>query len=528
MPVRTVDRSQTWLLPPSLDELVSRSHPVRFIGEVIDAMEPSEWAELGIDTAGDPLGAPSYDRRALLGVWVHGFMTGLGSSRKLEAACRDQLAFMWLTGWQQPDHNTLWRFYKAHRDKMRYLLKRTVRMAIEMGLVSLAIQAVDGTKVAANAAKSRTFDANGLKKLLERVETRIRELERENEAENDPPPQHLPDALAKAELLRAEVKAAMERLAAEDGRKRINLTDGDAELMKSRHGMVVGYNAQAVVTPVACPETVNGGGQKESGLLITAADVVTDQGDTDQLVPMLKQAEENAGKRADISVADAGYHSSSNLESCALREQTVAMPEARKQYLENPYHKDRFTYDASTDSYTCPQGQALKYIAMRRVRKTELRVYGGCPEACRRCIAFGICTKNRYRGRELLIGPHDEALRRHRVWMETEEAKAAYKKRKELVEPVFGIIKEQLGLRRFLLRGLAHVKAEFAMLAAAFNLRTLWKFWKKRTVRRVSDLAKDGTRMARQFRPKYSKTWGTPAIDPFSLFLRHFAIGAFA
>ena len=78
----------------------------------------------------------------------------------------------------------------------------------------------------------------------------------------------------------------------------------------------------------------------------------------------------------------------------------------------------------------------------------------------------------------MAIGPYDAALRRHRVWMSTDEAKDAYKQRKPLVEPVFGIIEEQLAARRFLLRGMVNVSAEWTLLATAFNLRTLWRVWR--------------------------------------------------
>lgn len=242
---------------------------------------------------GEALGAPAYHPRALLSVWLYGFMTRVRSSRRLEAACRDQMPYMWLTGWQQPDHNTLWRFYREHRDQMRQLFKRTVHTAVKVGLVDMAVQAVDGTKVAGNAARDRTYDREGLQRLLARTEATIRELEVENEMGNDPPPPHLPEALTKAERLRAEVKEAIEELAAEEGRKRINLTDEDTVLVKGRQGIVAGYNAQAVVSPVKGEEA------GQSGLLITAADVVADPADTAHLVPMLEQAEENTGKRAD-------------------------------------------------------------------------------------------------------------------------------------------------------------------------------------------------------------------------------------
>src|SRR5262249_49578715 len=121
MPLRSFSRAKQWLLPPSVDELIGRQHPARFVGMFVDALPRRDWAALGIDPTGEPIGAPAYHPAALLGVWLYGFMTGVRSSRKLEAACRDQLPFLWLTGMQQPDHNTLWRFYQAHRVAMQVL-----------------------------------------------------------------------------------------------------------------------------------------------------------------------------------------------------------------------------------------------------------------------------------------------------------------------------------------------------------------------------------------------------------------------
>ena len=119
MPLRDMDREQMWLLPPSLDELLPLDHPARFVAEFVEALDREGWAELGVEIEGDSLGAPAYHPRVLLGVWLYGFMTGVRSCRKLEAACRDQIPYLWLTGWQHPDHNTLWRFYKEHRQAMR-------------------------------------------------------------------------------------------------------------------------------------------------------------------------------------------------------------------------------------------------------------------------------------------------------------------------------------------------------------------------------------------------------------------------
>jgi len=374
---------------------------------------------------------------------------------------------------------------------MRHLFKRTVRTAVNMDLVDLAMQAVDGTRITANAAKDRTYDGAALKHLLERTEEAIKDLETLNENGDDLPPTHLPERLTKAEKLKTEVKAAMERLAGEEGRKRVNLTERDAELMKGRGGIVLGYNAQAMVSPL------NRETAKANGMLITAADVVNTAADSGQLVPMLEQAEEQTRERVPVTLADGGYHTAANLESGERRGQLLVMGERYEGSCTAPYFKDRFDYDVPSDSYVCPHGQRLPFRSLRRSKLTgsrSIRVYRASRTTCRTCPAFGVCTKDKHGGRALWIGPSDVLLRKHRQWMRTDEARTLYARRQELVEPTFGILKDQLGARRFLLRGLINVRAEFNLLATAFNLRTLCRF---RNI--VGDMALVGPK--RQFQP---------------------------
>ena len=470
MPLRPMGREQMWMLPPTLDELLPTDHPVRFVGEFVDGLEREEWAELGVAIEGDPMGAPAYHPRALLGVWLYGFMTGVRSSRKLEAACRDQVPYLWLTGWQHPDHNTLWRFYRSHRQSMRKLLKRTVQTAVKIDLVDLALQAVDGTKVGANATGDRTLDREGLERLLRRVEQALSDLEAQNEAGEDGEPVHMPRELSEKAALRDRVRRAMEELSESNDLDQMNLTDTDSRLMRTRHGIAPCYNAQAMVSP-----TQTEAGKK--GMLITAVEVADDPDDHSQLAPMLQKAEDTTGIRSETTLADAGYHSGSNLHQCMLRDQKVVMPEAQSRALEHPYHKDRFNYDEETDSYICPLGRRLPFTRMKRTRGISVRLYRASGAVCRGCPAFGVCTRDGRHGRALEIGPHDTTLRRHRAWMRTDRARGAYARRKGLVEPVFGIIKERQAARRFLLRGLVNVAAEWTLLATAFNLRTLWKAW---------------------------------------------------
>ena len=251
MPLRPVNQEQSWLLPPTLDDLLPEDHQARFISVFVEGMDRDAWANMELDVDGEPLGAPAYHTRALLSVWLYGLMTGVRSSRKLEAACRDQIPHLWLTGWQHPDHNTLWRFYQAHHQSMRWLLKCTVRTAVAVGLLDLAVQAVDGTKVAANAAGDQTCDAAKLERLLAKAENAIGESENQNEGGGEPSPPHLPAELQQAQALRERIQHAMNRLAQDLRLTRVNLTDQDAQLMKGRQGIMPGYNAQAMASPVA-------------------------------------------------------------------------------------------------------------------------------------------------------------------------------------------------------------------------------------------------------------------------------------
>lgn len=472
MPVRPFSREQQWLLPPSLDDALAANHPARFVAAFVDAIDSEAWGELGVVLSGDPEGAPAYDARALLGVWALGFMTGVRSSRSLEAACRDQIPYLWLTGFQQPDHNTLWRFYQQHRDGMRLLLKRSVRTAVALGLVDLALQAVDGTRVQGNVAQERTLDADGLARLLRQTDARIAELESQQTADAPalpPLPEHL-----RAEALRTRVRAALERVTAADGPARVNLTDPDAKLLKTRRGYVTGYNVQAMASPL---RDASGAAR---GQIITAADVTPRVNDAHELLPMMEQAEQTSGVAAAVTLADAGYHSGANLGACAQQGRTVVIPDQQQAWLSRPYHKEQFAYDDTRDTYTCPAGQTLSFFGAKRDRNGgQVRRYRAADGVCAACPAFGACTRDQRNGRTIQAGPHDRALRAHRVWQASEEARLLSSMRRWIIEPVFSVIKDRQGARRFLLRGAENVRAEWCWLATTFNLRALARAWQR-------------------------------------------------
>jgi len=461
MPQRPFSRAQTFLLPPSLEEWIAPTHPVRFVAVWLDGLTAAEWTALGIDREPARQGEARYAPEALLALWVYGFMVGIRSSRALETACRDQLPFRWLSGNQTPDHNTLWRFYQRHRANFHHLFHRTVRLAVEADLVDWAIQAVDGTKLAAHAAGDRMLDAAALTALSARVDAAIAELEAQDGGERSGPPD-LPADLNTLQTLRTRITQAEARLA--EGRPKANVTDPDAHQMTSRGSNRPAYNAQAVVTPVATTTT-------QEGRLIVAVDLRTRADDHDVLPELIAQATERTGHLAAITVADAGYYSGADLAACAELTATVVVPEPRRPRQDDPYGPDAFTHDPVTDTMTCPAGITL--VRWGEPDPAKDARYGAPDRACRACPAKARCCPETQRGRVIVRRPEATVRETHRSWMRCAEAQAARHRRKGLIEGVFGTLKTRHGARQLLLRGLANVTAEWTLLATAFNLQTL-------------------------------------------------------
>ena len=348
-----------------------------------------------------------------------------------------------------------------------------VRTAFKTGLVDLALQAVDGTRVGANASGERTFDAKGLKRLLERTpRAAIKELEAQNTTGAGPASPTLPAELASAEALRDRVKEALASVEREDGPNYANLTDADAGLLSAKGGFITGYNAQAMVAPLLPDE------DGRSGMVITAVDVSSSSDDHPHLLPMIEAATDNIGAcQAPMTVADAGYHSGPNLAQCASSGYAVLMPETHDRKRLHPYHKKRFTYCPQSDTYLCPKGKTLSFKdAFRHRSGYRLRRYRAHGSDCVACPAFGECTAS-MDGRSIRVGEYETLLQKHRQRMAVESSEERYRRRKAIVEPVFGLLKERHHARRFLLRGRQQVLSEWGLLATAFNLKSLHRAW---------------------------------------------------
>lgn len=475
MPYRVYSREQDWLLPPSLGELIPLDHPVRFVAEFVEGLD---WATVGITVQAEPMGAPAYAPQVLLAAWLYGFMTRTRSSRRLERACQENLPLMWLSGLQRPDHSTLARFYQANRRAMRPLFKATVTLAIAAGLVDFAFQAVDGTRLAAAAGRSLR-SREELEQLLQAVEAELAAMEvSQTQEDGQAAAPARPRERLGRETVREHLQAALaglaERAAQPGGRQDVDAasaSDPEARLIKAPRGYVVGYNAQAVVD--------------DQAQIVVAADVCASSSDSEQLLPMLAEAQTMSGCSPAVVAADSGYFAMDDILAAQAGgpELFVAQPVPKRVAEPAPapqtYRKADFVYDPQTDTYRCPAGQELLFAHQTHVEHGKPcvgRTYR-C-QHCADCPAYtsGACTTSA-KGRTVKRYAHDDDLPAYLAKLRSPRGRAMRHRRLHVVEPVFANVKERLGMLRFLLRGLVNAKAEWHLTCAVHNLLQLWRHW---------------------------------------------------
>ncbi len=459
------DYNQLWMFPPSLDDLVPKDHPVRFIREFVDQLNLEE---LGFQMRKGEEGRPNYAADLMLKVWLYGYLERIRSSRGLEKACRQHLALLWLTGMNTPDHNSLWRFWRDNRKALKEVFRQTVRVGMEAGLVDMVLHAVDGTKITAQASTDKAWIRKNLQKKLAKLDKvldlAMTEVERAEKRESGE--YRLPDALVEQGKLRETIREKLAKLKEED-REQMHPGEPEAQMMKNHEGTRLGYNAQAVV-------------DSKVGMIV-AGEVSTDQNDMQQLVPMLKTVQEELGKVAEETVADGGYGSGEQLDGAQKSDFPVLVNLNAVRKAEEkggPYHISKFTYDAEQDSYVCPMGQRL--IFERICRHAEK----GFETRCYRCKSFGQCParwncSRDTRGRSIERSPYTEAIQRQKLKQQEESKAALLRRRMVIVEPVFSRVKHLLQFRRWTMRGLEKVKGQWMFICALLNLMRMYPLWRE-------------------------------------------------
>ena len=454
------DYKEQWLFPPSLEDLLRADHPARMVREFVEAQDLTT---LGFKTRRVEDGRPSYSASLQLKVWLYGYMTKNRSSRGLERACMDQMGMLWLTGMNQPDHTTLWRFWRDNKEPIRKVFRQLLQVAMSMNLVGLVMHAVDGTKILSQASDQKGWHRSSLEKKLGRLNEAIDEILTETEqiSGEEMPESRLPEPLYEKQALRQTIREHLKKLDQQE-RDHLNPGDEDARVMKCRTGNRFAYNAQAVVD--------------QQSKLIVAADVVTDESDNYQLVGMIEQVEDNIGKAAQQTVADAGYQAAAGLAEAEEKGYPVVVnqPEPRE---DQPYHASRFHYDRENDQCVCPRGEVLGYECTRtrdKIQPYDVRIYR-C-QSYENCPVRWRCSSSKT-GRTIQIHPKHDALIRQREKLKDETMRALLKQRGATVEPIFGWGKEVLGFRRWSVRGLEKVKTQWLLMCTAMNLLRLHKHW---------------------------------------------------
>jgi transposase len=454
------DYDSQYLLPPSVEDWVSRDHPARFIREFVEMLDLSE---LGFRLPEGETGRPHYGADLLLKIWLYGYLEGIRSSRRLEKGCLENMSLIWLTGNNAPDHNTIWRFFKANSQALRGVFRQSVKVAINAGLVGLALHAVDGTSIKAKGSRRSVLSRKQVESLLKDLDKSVGEMMDEvagNEAlEADGC--RLPEELSDREALRSRLRDALERMDEID-RNYFHPVEPDARMMKNGVAVEPCYNGQVVV-------------DEESGMIV-AEDIVNEENDKKQLVPMVEKVEENVGRAADETLADGGYFSVQALSEAEERDYGVLVNVERKSRDRgrDEFQRSNFTYVESEDCVMCPLGKRLEYCYTDNSKNPPRRRYQ-CREF-RDCPRRWECSRSK-KGRMVMVSQEHRVLKRQKEKQLDDTMKALLRKRGAIVEKTFGSIKEGMQFRRLTVAGLDNVKAQWSIICTAFNLRKLYKQW---------------------------------------------------
>ena len=426
---RPWDVEQSWLLPPSVHELVPAAHPAHFVRELVRG-------ELDLSaiyaTYDEERGFPPYHPAMMTALLLYAYTQGLFSSRKIARACEERVDVMAVTAMQRPDFRTIGKFRARHLTALGGLFLQVLRLCQRAGLVRLGHVALDGTKVKANASKHKAMSYGRMKEREPQLAAQVQGwLERaaaedasDDAARGDARGVELPAWVANRQTRLEKIREAKASLEAEtrvaatrdddsddepplsstpphhaDGtptdKAQRNFTDPESRILKTNGGYVQGYNAQNAVDA--------------AHQVIVAQFVVAAQNDAPYLPRLLDEIRANTGRQAREISADTGYCSEANLRTLARR-------------------------------------RISAYVATGRQRHGEATATG----QRERGLAARMALKLRRAG--------------HR---------SRYRLRKVVVEPVFGQIKAGMGFVRFLLRGLTKVTGEWALVTTAHNLRKL-------------------------------------------------------
>ena len=457
--VEGADRVQSTLLPECLDDWIDEENPVRAVDAFVDALDLKELGFDGVEPAAT--GRPAFHPSVLLKLYIYGYLNRVQSSRRLEREAGRNLEVLWLLGRLIPDHKTIADFRKDNGVAVRKVCARFVDLCRQMGLLSVASVAIDGSKFKAVNNRDRNFTRGKVERRRAQLEESVaRYLSQLDTADLQEPTEalaaktkHLKEKLAKldSEMQRLEAYEAL-MLASPD--QQISLTDPDSRSMATsgRGSGVVGYNVQVAV-------------ETENHLIITH-EVTNSGSDRAQLANVGKAAKEVLRSETLQAVADRGYFNSPEILACHKAGITVTLPKPMTSgaKAEGRFGKQDFVYLPGEDTYRCPAGEHLKYRYSNEEDGKKLRRYW--TTACPACPLKSKCTTGPER--RIPRWEHEHLL--DAVQQRLDEDPLAMRRRRETVEHPFGTLKMRMGATHFLMKTLPKVASEMALHVLAYNL----------------------------------------------------------
>ncbi len=469
--VEGLSRSQTFLLPKTIEEYVEADNPVRFIDAYVNTLNMEK---LGFThSTPQELGRPSYNPKDLCKLYLYGGLNHIRSSRKLERECKTNLEAMWLLKGLAPDFKTIADFRKDNPSAIGALFKDFVAFLKDLSLYGAKQVTVDGTKLRAVNSNDKAFTQRALAKRIKVMEKSVTHYLEEldaadkqeasdeqqaNSESGDGAKAFKVDKLAALLDKKQKSKEILDKME-KSGQTEVALTDSDCRQMMN-HGRVEScYNMQAAV-------------DSKNHLIVNYL-VSNEASDLNQLSGVAISAKETLGVEQIDCISDKGYFDFMQIKQCVDNGVTPYVAVKRSGSgggLVSPeFTADKFRYDKDADVYVCPAGQHLFFQFCTFQDGMDRRIYKCQKGVCSSCQFFMTkCTSNK-RGRLIWRWVHEEVVDDLRERMKSHPE--VMDERKKVVEHTFGTLKRSFGAPYLLLRGLRKVSGEVGLLLMSYNLR---------------------------------------------------------
>jgi transposase len=480
--IRQVDRRQVMLRTVDVEKLIREDHPARAIWEFAGQLDLTKYYDK-IEAVEGEAGRPAHDPRLLVSLWLYAYSTGVGKAREITRLCDYDPAYQWLTGMEVINYHTIADFRVQFKSELDELFENSLAVLSQEALIDMHRVMHDGTKIRASAGKD-TFRTG--ERLAEHLEAAKKHLEEMGDpcADVDISKREAA-ARARAARERAErLKSALEQLkqlktnkSGEEAEKaRASETDPEARKMSQPDGgCAPSYNGQ--ITADAAHS------------IIVGAHLSQSSSDSPQLCRSMDQVEANMNRSPDQVVTDQGFSSQANVLEMTRRgidmiapvpKVSTAAGQFERRGVTEEFRPDKFVYDPQANTFTCPAGKMLNHIGTtNRTRKGVIEyAYRAGRLDCKDCVFMDKCCP-KSAPRKIVRSEKGPVLKQFEEKMQTEEAKAIYRQRPQVIEFCNAWIKEKIGLRQFHVRGLIKATMELLWVCMAYNveqwIRLRWR-----------------------------------------------------